>query len=96
MMRRWIIEDWQFTITVVSGKAEDCRLGFEQGDVFTCKYAVPAGFCPKTMQVLYTLCEIIRCGGDFLARGSKLPYEIDFPCADGIEIFHLSAERIAS
>lgn len=94
-MRKWIVEDWQFTITVKSGRAEDCRLGFEAGDQFICEYAVPTGFCPKTMPVLHTLCEIIRCGGDFIHRGSALPHEIDFPCADGAVIFHLSAKKVA-
>ena len=93
-MRRWIVEDWQFTITVKEGKAEDCRLGFETGDAFTCEYAVPTGFCPKTMPVLHTLCEIIRSGGDFTHRGSDKPYEIDFPCADGMVSFHLTAKKV--
>lgn len=82
-MNKWISEDWEFTISVVSGKAEHCRLGFETGDTFQCQYEVPTGICPKTMPVLYTLCEIIRCGGNELSRGSKKEYETDFPCADG-------------
>ena len=93
-MRKWIVEDWQFTITVTGGKAEDCRLGFEKGDEFHCEYAVPSGFCPKTMPMLHTLCEIIRCGGNFTHRGSDKPYEIDFPCADGAIRFHLAAKEI--
>ena len=93
-MHKWITEDWQFTITVQSGRAENCRLGFETGDEFTCEYAVPAGFCPKTMSVLHTLCEIIRCGGDFTHRGSDKPFEIDFPCADGALLFHLAAKKV--
>ncbi len=93
-MHRWIAEDWQFTISVIKGNAEDCRLGFETGDEFQCEYAVPTGFCPKTMPVLHTLCEIIRNGGDFTHRGSAQPYEIDFPCADGAVTFHLTANRL--
>lgn len=93
-MRKWIVEDWQFTITVTSGKADECRLGFEAGDTFTCEYAVPTGFCPKTMPVLHTLCEVIRCGGSFIQRGSDKPYEIDFPCADGAITFHLTATKV--
>lgn len=92
-MNKWITEDWEFIITVKSGKAEHCRLGFETGDTFCCEYEVPAGFCPKTMPVLYTLCEIIRCGGDFISRGSKKEYEIDFPCVDGGILFHLEARH---
>lgn len=93
-MRKWIIEDWEFTITVTSGKAEHCRLGFEEGDSFQCEYAVPTGFCPKTMPVLHTLCEIIRKGGSFTHRGSDTPYEIDFPCADGAVCFHIIAKKV--
>ncbi|MBQ8556505.1 MAG: TIGR04076 family protein [Clostridia bacterium] len=92
-MQPWIKEDWVFTITVVKGEHQHCRLGFEAGDEFTCCYAVPTGFCPKAMPVLHTLCEIIRCGGDFTHRGSPLPHEIDFPCPDGAIIFRLRARK---
>lgn len=93
-MRKWIVEDWQFTLTVTSGKAKDCRLGFETGDEFVCEYAVPTGFCPKTMPMLHTLCEIIRCGGDFTHCGSDKPCEINFACADGAVMFHLHARKV--
>lgn len=92
-MHKWIVENWQFTITATDGRAKNCRLGFEKGDEFQCEYAVPSGFCPKTMPVLHTLCEIIRCGGDFTHRGSDKPYEIDFSCADGTIRFHLAAKE---
>lgn len=95
-MRKWIVEDWQFTISVISGRAEDCRLGFEAGDEFQCAYAVPTGFCPKAMPVLHTLCEIIRCGGDFTHRGSDKPHEIDFPCPDGGIVFRLTARKVVA
>lgn len=93
-MHKWIVENWQFTITVTDGQAKNCRLGFEKGDEFQCEYAVPSGFCPKTMPVLHTLCEIIRCGGDFTHRGSDKSYEIDFPCADSMITFHLTAKKV--
>lgn len=93
-MKKWIKEDWAFEITVTKGKAEECRMGFETGDRFTCEYECPAGFCPKTMHQLYTLCEIIRCGGDFRLRGSNAPYEVDFSCADGPIQFHLTAKPV--
>lgn len=93
-MRKWIVEDWEFTITVIKGQAEQCRLGFEENDEFTCTYEVPTGFCPKTMPVLFTLCEIIRCGGSFKARGSDKDYEIDFGCADSCIAFHLEAKKL--
>ena len=91
-MKQWIVEDWAFEITVT--QAQPCRLGFEKGNQFNCKYECPAGFCPKTMPVLYTLCEIVRCGGNYLLRGSQEPYETDFPCADGCVEFHLSARHL--
>lgn len=93
-MVTWIEEDWEFTITVINGEANKCRLGFEKSDVFYCKYAVPDRFCPKTMPVLYTLCKIIRCGGNFKSRGSDKDNEIDFTCADGMITFHLSAKHL--
>jgi len=93
-MTKWIIEDWEFTITVKEAEAKNCRLGFETGDTFSCQYEVPAGFCPKTMATLHTLCEIVRCGGNYKLRGSDKEYDIDFPCADGKVWFHLSAKAI--
>lgn len=93
-MKPWIREDWEFTITVKDGCASRCRLGLETGDAFTCRYAAPGGFCPKTMPALHTLCEIVRSGGDLRLKGSGNALEIDFPCADGPVLFHLAARRI--
>lgn len=93
-MNKWIEEDWEFTITVIDGEANKCRLGFEKSDVFHCQYAVSEGFCPKTIPELYTLCEIIRCDGNFKSRGSDKNNEIDFTCADGMIAFHLSAKHL--
>lgn len=93
-MKPWIHEDWEFTLTVLRGRACDCRIGLEAGDSFTFRYALPAGMCPKTAPQLYTFCEIIRCGGDFTHRGSPDPYLIDFSCADGVTAFRLIARRL--
>lgn len=90
-MKKWLREDWAFCVEVLQGKAEDCRLGLEKGDVFHCEYECPAGFCPKTLPVLYTYCEIVRCGGDLRLRGSSEHRAITFPCADGCLTFRLSA-----
>ena len=68
-MKKWLAEDWEFEITVIKGQAKACRMGLEAGDRFVCQYECPAGFCPKTMPVLHTLCEIMRCGGDYRLRG---------------------------
>lgn len=72
MRNKWIVEDWKFTFTVIDGISKNCRLGFEKGDKFSCQYEVPTGYCPKTMPVLYTLCEIIRCGGEGVLRARAL------------------------
>lgn len=91
---KWIQEDWTFEIAVKKGQSKDCRMGFEEGDTFSCQYECPAGFCPKTIPVLYTLCEIVRCGGNYRLKGSRDEYEIDFPCADGCIQFHLMAQKL--
>ena len=80
-----------FTITVLRGRAEHCRLGLEEGDTFYCQYECPAGFCPKTMALLHTYCEIARCGEDYRLRGASSSHEIDFPCADSCITFRLTA-----
>jgi len=91
-MKKTFIEDWEFEITVVKGVAEQCRMGFEAGDKFKCTYECPTGFCSKTMSTLYTLCEIVRCGGDYSSK-SDSSYEIDFPCVDSSIVFRLIAKQ---
>jgi len=90
-MNKRIIEDWKFFITVIEGNP--CRMGFEKGDKFTCMYECPIGFCPKTMALLHSLCEVARSGGDYRLLGGKAKNEIDFCCADGVIQFHLVAEH---
>ena len=92
-MKPWILEDWEFTLTVMQGEAHQCRIGLEAGDTFTFTYALPAGICPKSVPQLHTLCEIIRCGGDFTHLGSSDPNSIEFSCADGILALRLTARR---
>ena len=94
-MHPWITEDWEFTLTVLHGCAKDCRIGLEAGDRFTFRYALPAGMCPKTASHLHTLCEIIRCGGDFTHRGSADPLSIVFSCAEGVLTFRLTAQHLS-
>lgn len=91
-LHKTIPEDWQFTITVLS--ARPCRMGFEPGDTFHCAYECPAGFCPKTMAVLHSLCEAARAGGDYRLLGGRSAHEIDFSCADGEVKFRLTARRV--
>ena len=90
-MRAWVVEDWKFELTVIEGKASNCRVGLETGDVFSFSYACPDGMCPRVMTELFTWCEVIRCGGDFTYRGMTEKYEMDLSCPCGNIRFHLKA-----
>ncbi|WMJ87425.1 TIGR04076 family protein [Anaerocolumna sp. MB42-C2] len=91
-MNKTIVEDWEFIITVTSAKP--CRMGYEVGDTFYCKYECPSGFCPKTMAVLHSYCEVARGGGDYQLLGGNAKNEINFGCADGTVQFNLVAKKI--
>ncbi len=93
-MKQWVKEDWVFEVTVAEGKAEKCRIGLETGDCFIFEYATPADFCPRAMADLHTWCEVIRCGGDFTARGSKEPYAMEVMCPCGCMKLRLVAKHI--
>ena len=93
-MQKWMVEDWEFEITVQEGMARNCRLGLEKGDRFVFEYECPAGFCPRMMTELFTWCEVIRCGGDFTYRGAKEQYEMDLQCPCHCITFHLLAKPI--
>lgn len=88
-MRKAIVEDWSFAVEVL--EAGPCRVGLEPGDRFVCRYDCPGGFCPKTMGLLHTLCEVARAGGDYRLLGGRAKEEIDFVCADGVVRFRLTA-----
>ena len=83
-MKKWYEEDWEFVIRVSNDNYKKCRLSLKTGDEFKCSYGAPYGFCSKTMPILYSLCEIVRCGGNYNLRGSEKPYEIEFLCPDGL------------
>lgn len=93
-MRKWVVEDWEFELVAVEGKARDCRLGIEKGDRFVFSYECPAGMCPRVMIELFTWCEVMRCGGDFTYRGMKEKYEMDMTCPCGSIRFRLKAAAI--
>ena len=93
-MRPWIAEDWSFEIIATEGSAKTCRLGIEKGDRFVFQYGCPADFCPRAMIEVFTWCEVIRCGGDFTARGSKDEYVMDFKCPCQCIDFRLKANPI--
>lgn len=100
-MKKWINEDYRFTVSVIDGIYGPgntririgCRNGHEVGDTYTCEYGCPepvngeGGFCTKTVQKLYKLEEAIRHG--------KSPTEVEFTCADGCVTFRLQAENLA-
>ena len=88
-MKKTIKEDWTFEIRVI--RDGGCRMGFEEGDIFSCMYECPSGFCPKTMSVLHSLCEAARSGGDYRLLGGSARDTIDFTCADGVIKFRLHA-----
>lgn len=92
-MKKWYKED-TFKITVVDGQAEHCRNGHEVGDVYTCEYGCPGGFCSKSMAKLFPLMEAVRSGGNLsnlLAGATK--HRGKFTCPDGIVTFRLEAIR---
>lgn len=93
-MRKWMAEDWAFEIIALNGSARNCRLGIETGDRFAFQYGCPADFCPRAMIEVFTWCEVIRCGGDFTARGSAEKYTMDFPCPCNNICFRLTAYPI--
>ena len=97
-MIKWIVEDYEFQITVISLAPDNdpkrCRMGFEVGDVFTCKYECPAGFCPKSMGKLHALCDVVRAEGDLRLLGGDAVRSIRFTCADGPVLFRLEGNKI--
>lgn len=93
-MKKWMQEDWEFTVEVASGEAKRCRLGLEKGDVFVFQYGCPGGFCPRAMMEIHTWCEVVRCGGDFTFRGCPEQYVMDLPCPCHALILRLTARPI--
>lgn len=97
MAKKWYSEDWFFTIEVLrvgkENKAEECRLGLELGDTFTCTYETPACFCPTSFIKIFPSMEIIRCGGNLQNLGEKSPDEITFQCPDGAVLFRIRGKQ---
>ena len=93
-MKKWVVEDWEFELTAIEGKARNCRLGLEKGDKFIFTYGCPADMCPRVMTEVYTWCEVVRCGGDFTYRGAKEKYEMNLVCPCNSIHFHLKATPV--
>jgi uncharacterized repeat protein (TIGR04076 family) len=97
-MKKWYSEDWRFTIEVLQvgkeNKAEECRLGLEVGDTFTCQFETPAGFCPTSFIKIFPSLEAVRCGGDLRNLGGKGQAEMMFLCPDSAVKFRLTGKQI--
>lgn len=96
-MKKWYQEDWHFTIEVLKvgeeNKPEECRVGLEQGDIFDCDYATPAGFCPTSFFKIFPAMEALRCDGDLRCLGAQVAHEINFYCPDGVVRFKLRGTK---
>jgi uncharacterized repeat protein (TIGR04076 family) len=97
-MRSWYAEDWKFTITVLKvgreNRAEECRLGFEQGDVFVSTYECPPSFCPECIMKTYPLMEAVRSNQDLRDFGGESAQSIEFVCPDGVVRMRLVADKV--
>jgi len=96
-MKKWYTEDWSFRIDVLrvgkENKAEECRLGLEPGDTFTCAFETPTGFCPTSFIKIFPSMEAVRCGGNLQNLGAKCPSEMTFLCPDGAVLFRITGKR---
>jgi uncharacterized repeat protein (TIGR04076 family) len=96
-MKKWYPEDWSFRIEVLrvgkENKAEECRLGLEPGDTFTCAFETPAGYCPTSFIKIFPSMEAVRCGGSLENLGGKGPCEMTFLCPDGAVLFRITGTR---
>ena len=98
-MKKWYHEDWLFEIEVLrvgkENRAEECRLGLELGDAFTCTFETPTGFCPTSFIKIFPSMEVVRCGGDLQNLGGKGPCEMTFLCPDGVVLFRITGKQIS-
>jgi uncharacterized repeat protein (TIGR04076 family) len=97
-MKRTFKESYHFTIRVkkiTNDDSQNCRLGFEAGDEFSCEYEVPGKFCPKSMFRAFSLMEVVRADGDLRKLdGGKEKNRMIFTCPDGEVTFELIGEKI--
>jgi len=92
-LKKWFSENWEFIIEVkkvgIDGDPRNCRIGLEEGDLFSCEYAPPENFCPTTFIKMFSLQEVLRSGGDLRALGGSCKNETEFICPDGVVKFKL-------
>jgi len=104
-MKKFITENFRFTITVIDhfkdGKRLHCRNGHEIGDTYECEYGCPmptnecGGFCSKTVMNLYRLKEVVYAGGDLRLLGFPNNCDIEFSCPDGAVWFRMQIKDLA-
>ena len=96
-MKSWYQEEWEFEIEVLqvgqSDKPEECRLGLEPGDTFTCSYGTPTDFCPTSFIKIFPTLEIMRCQGDLRYQGSNDRHDIKTLCPDGVVLFEIRGQK---
>src|SRR4030042_2402433 len=96
-MKKWYPEDWHFKIEVLKvgeeDLAEECRLGLEPSDGFTCGYETPVGFCPTLFIKILPAVEAMRCEGDLRILGAGASHMMDFIWPDGGVRFRISGNR---
>jgi uncharacterized repeat protein (TIGR04076 family) len=97
-MKKWYPEDWLFEIEVLrvgkENRAEECRLGFEPGDTFACTFETPTDFCPTSFIKIFSIMEVVRCGGDLRNLGGESSCAIAFLCPDGVVQFRMTGKQI--
>ena len=97
-MKKWYKEAWEFRIEVISlgkdNKPNNCRMGYEPGDIFECKYDCPKDFCSKSIMKVFPILEAVRSGGDLKNLGGINKYEMEIVCPDGIVKFRISAKQL--
>jgi uncharacterized repeat protein (TIGR04076 family) len=97
-MKKWYKEDWQFTISTQSvgkkNRAEECRIGLEAGDTFTCEYSTPGDFCPTAFCKIFPALEVMRCEGDLRLFGAQKTNEVNISCPDGVVTFRVVGKKV--
>ncbi len=98
LVKKWYEEEYEFQISVLKvgedNRPENCRIGLEVGDEFSCQYSTPAGFCPTSFIKIFPLMEVLRCKGDLRTYGSKKELETTMICPDGVVVFKLKGKKI--
>ncbi|MCL2740570.1 MAG: TIGR04076 family protein [Oscillospiraceae bacterium] len=99
-MKRFITENFSFTITVVKGGG--CRNGHEEGDSYACEFGCPeplgseGGICPDALARISPLLTAVRCGGDLRTLGGTGRHSIEVGCDGGPIVFRIEGRDKAA